>query len=129
MAPLNLAIGLQVLAVGQTIFGPAVVDDDVSQAMLTIDRTVSRGQTLGFNPQPASTRAELAIEQSNDGGATWALRAAAGIVGGLYSDSGTGSFNASVVGVTLAPGTGRRVRAVVVVAGDRVAVAGTLAVT
>lgn len=129
MPPLHLDIPLQVLQVGETTFGPATVDDDVHQATLSIDRTVSRGPTEGFNGQPATTTGDLRIEVTYDGGTTWQLCAGAGFVGGLYPDGDAGNFTESYVSVTLAAGTARRVRATVIIAGARVAVAGTLAVT
>lgn len=129
MPPLNVDIPLQVLQVGQTTFGPGSADDDVSQATIIIDRTVTRGPTQGFNGQPPTTTANLSIEQSNDGGASWTQKAAAGIVGGLYPDGDAGNFTESYISVSLDPGTGRRVRAIVTVTGARVAVAGSLMVT
>lgn len=121
MPPLTVTIPPSTLAVGASTFGPATVDNELAQATLTIDRTIVRGGTQGFNGQPSTTRATLAVEQSNNGGTTWFPLAAIGISGGPSPDS-----TVSQIQVALEPGTGRRVRAVVTVSGDKVAVAGSL---
>lgn len=126
---ISIPIPLEALAVGVHSYGPATAPDDVSLATITIDRTVSRPNAPGFNAQPATTTAELAVWQSDDGGASWQFRASAGIIGGTYSSDTAGVWTTSNVSVELTPGTGRRVRADVTVAGARVAVAGTLTIT
>lgn len=130
MAPLNLPIPLATLAVGPHEYGPASVDDAVVRATLTVDRTVADGGVQGLNGQPASTTVEVGVWQSDDGGATWQFRASAGLVGGVYVKDKLGNpYTESNVSVDLTPGTGRRVKATVTVAGASVAVAGSLAVT
>lgn len=128
MAALNVPIPLTTLQVGPHSFGPAGVDDDVHQATITIDRTVSRPGTAGLNGQPATTTIDLAVWQSDDGGTTWFFRAAAGLAGGTYESAPGVVMGASNVSVELTPGVGRRVRADVNVGGARVAVAGSLVV-
>jgi hypothetical protein len=128
MPALNVPIPLAVLAVGQHSYGPAPVDDDVAQATITIDRTVSRAGTDGLNLQPATTTVEIAVWQSDDGGASWAFRAGAGLIGGTYESEPGVPYTFSNVSVELTPGAGRRVRADVTVGGARVAVAGSLVV-
>lgn len=125
MPALNFSIPLQILNVGTTTFGPASIDDDVSLVSLIIDRTVKSGSTQGFNGQPATTKATLLIEQSNDGGATWFFRSSIGIIGGTYLEDGVLEADSSV-SVALDPGTGRRVRGIVTVVGARVAIAGSI---
>jgi hypothetical protein len=120
-----IAIPLTTLAVGTQDFGPAAVADADSSAALVTDRTPANG----FNSQPASTTASIQVMQSGDGGATWDLRAAAGIAGGLYPAPHGGNYLQSTVTVALAPGTGRQVKATVVVAGASVAVSGSLTIS
>jgi hypothetical protein len=119
----NLPIPLTTLDLGTREFGPVPVDDVVTQTTLTIDRTVSNG----LNSQPATTKVEIGVWQSDDGGATWQFRASAGLIGGIYPSNRDGDpYLASNVSVDLTPGTGRRVRADVTVEGASVAVAGSL---
>lgn len=126
---LTLDIPVQTLPVGSQTFGPATVPDDLTSATLTIDRTVSRGGVDGLNAQPATTTVDIIIEESDDGGTTWALRAGAGLIGGIYVSNEAGDpYLFSNVTVDLNQATGRQVRAVVVVGGARVAVAGNLTV-
>ena len=123
--PVTLTIPLTTLATGTRTFGPATLADTDTLVILTIDRTV----TGGFNSQPATTTARISIEQSNDGGSTWDELASTTFVGGVYTMHGGLPVNSNDVGVFLWPGTGRRGRAVVTIAGASVAVAGSLAIT
>jgi hypothetical protein len=126
---ITLDIGLQTLTVGSHTFGPITVPDELMLATLTIDRTVSRANVQGLNGQPDTTRVDIAIEESDDGGLSWGLRAAAGLIGGLYPSAPDGPpYSFSNVQVELNPTIGRRARAIVTVAGARVAVAGSLEV-
>lgn len=130
MAGLTIPIPLDRLAPGEHTYGPASVDDDVVHGTLTIDRTVSQGPTQGLNAQPATTTVEIGIWQSDDAGASWQLRASSGQAGGNDAlDEAGVPMTYSDVSVDLSPGTSRRVKALVTVGGDRVAVAGSLVVT
>lgn len=125
MAPTNLTIPPTTLAPGTREFGPVTVDDTVVRATLTIDRT----GVNGLNSQPATTKVEIGVWQSDDGGASWQFRASAGLIGGIYPSNQAGDpYLASNVSVDLTPAAGRRVKAVVDVAGASVAVAGSLAI-
>jgi len=107
--------------------GYAVSDSD-NDAVLTIDRTV----TGGFNSVSSSVTLDAGVYQSNDGGATWDLLQSALMVGGTYANPpkyGGGTVNSSIVGMTLNPGTGRLVRAYIVVSGAAVWIAGTLVIS
>lgn len=129
MAPLNLTIPNTALGVGTHEFGPAPLDDTVSVATITIDRTTTKGATNGLNLQPATTKIEIGVWQSNDGGVNWLFRASAGLIGGIYAKNIAGDpYLESNVQVELLPGTGRQAKAVVEVAGASVAVAGSLVV-
>lgn len=133
--PQTVNIPLSRLAVGEHQYPPGgggvpVADSD-SLITLSIDRTVSQGQTQGFDGQPATTTAEITAWQSNDGGGSWFLAVAGTVLGGhiVTTDRngnvlGTAQF--SKVEVPVYPGTGRQVRASVTVAGATVAVAGSL---
>ena len=123
--PTTLTIPLTTLTVGTRTFGPATLADTDTLVILTIDRTV----TGGFNSQPATTTARISIEQSNDGGTTWDELAATTFFGGVLTMHGGLPVNSNDVGVFLWPGTGRKGRAVVTIAGASVAVAGSLAIT
>lgn len=129
MPALEIPIPLVALPVGSHEYGPAPVDDDVHLATITVDRTVSRPAADGLNAQPATTRVELQVWQSNDGGTSWQFRAGAGLVGGTYESEPGVVYAFSNIAVELAPGVGRRVRGTVTVTGARVAVAGNLTVT
>jgi hypothetical protein len=129
----TLTIPLTRLSVGTTHFpatgGQPVADTD-TLIVLTIDRTVSQGQTQGFNGQPATTTANILAEQSNDGGVTWQPLASAGFSGGITVIPRTGqTVTSNDVGVWLLPGTGRLARATVTIAGATVAVQGTLVIS
>jgi hypothetical protein len=130
----TVSIPLATLAVGRHDYpsgggGVAVADAD-TEILLAIDRTVANG----FNSQPATTTADYLVEQSNDGGATWFAAVGGTAVGGIVLDPppprGDGlPSGQSTVQVALYPGTGRKVRASVTVAGVAVAVAGTLTIS
>lgn len=122
------SIPLTVLAVGEHDFGPDALADTDSTATLSIDRTVSKGATQGFNGQPATTEALIEVRQSNDGGATWFQLAAVTFFGGVYTLKGGGTLNANGFTVTLPPGTGRQAMAAVTVSGASVAVQGSLVI-
>jgi hypothetical protein len=125
MAPTSLTIPLITLAPGTREFGPVSVDDAVVRATITIDRTVANG----LNSQPATTHVEIGVWQSDDGGNSWQFRASAGLNGGTYPKNTAGDpYTESNVQVDLNPTTGRRVKAVVEVAGASVAIAGSLAI-
>jgi len=117
-------IPLVTLQDGSRIFGPANVANPDVRTVLTVDRTPASG----LGSLTTATTIELLVEQSNDGGTTWFELADGTIAGGAQADWRTGQpETASVIAVTFAPGTGRRVRATMTVAGGPVAVQGTLA--
>jgi len=114
----TLTIPLTTLPVGELDLGPANAADAETGIVLTIDRTVAGGLN---SLTPASTVA-VNVFQSNDGGVTWMQLVGATMPGGVVglghatSDVRTGLF----------PGTSRKLKATVIVAGTPVAVAGTL---
>ena len=120
--PVTVTIPLTTLTVGGHDFGPATAPDGDSLITINIDRTVVNG----LNAQPATTQITLESFQSNDGGVTWQNLAVNTVTGGLLPAKGGGSVLTDQLGTTLNPGTGRRVRATVTVAGSGVAVAGSL---
>lgn len=129
--PATLTIPLTTLPVGQRTFGPVTVPDTDTSVTLTVDRTVAGG----LNALTSSSTLAMAAEMSNDGGATWhavdttapGTRTEWGTAGGLIPTR-TGNAPASSGTWPLAPGTGRRVRATVTVAGpSSIAVAGSIA--
>jgi hypothetical protein len=129
MATTTLPIPLVTLTVGSRDFGPVPVDDTVVRATLTVDRTVVNGGVQGLNGQPDTTTIQIGIYESDDNGASWQFRAAAGLIGGLYPSNQAGDpYLVSNVSVDLNPVTGRRVKATVEVAGASVAVAGSLVI-
>lgn len=108
--------------------GGVTVADTDSEMVLTIDRTVSGG----LNSLTSAVQIALAIWQSNDNGATWLELESDLIVGGVIpipAKYGGGTQTKDVLGITLAPGTGRLARAHITVAGGSVAVAGALVIT
>lgn len=109
------------LSLGARSFGPAAVADADTSVVLSVDRTVA----LGLTATPAA-HISLAIEQSDDGGATWVLIAAAGIDGGAETDQHGNPRTVSRVFTTWGPGTSRQARATITVTGAAVAVAGSL---
>lgn len=110
---------------GTRTFGPANLADTDVLADLTVDRTVPGG----FNSQPATTTAQISIEQSNDGGTTWELICQTLLPGGSYVLHDGTPVNTNDVGTHLLPGTGRQARATVVISGAAVAVAGSLVIS
>jgi hypothetical protein len=119
--PGTVPIPLSTLPTGARTFGPAAVADTDTGFTLTVDRTVPGGLTA----TPAA-RISLAVEQSDDGGATWYPIAAAGIDGGAVPDKTGGTATSSRVFSTWSPGASRQARAVITVTGAAVAVAGSL---
>jgi len=118
-------IPLTTLPVGVRDFGPANAFNAEAAIVMTIDRTVAGG----LNSLTGATAVQVDVMQSNDGGATWALRAGASMPGGIILSKGVANTT-SVVEVDLAPGTGRKLKATVTVSGpSSVAVAGTLVTT
>jgi hypothetical protein len=116
---------LTTLDVGSHDFGPAPVADTTTSATLVIDRTPASG----FNSQPSTTQASIQVMQSNDGGVTWKLEAAADIEGGIITDRHGNTLTQSSVTVGLDPGTSRQMKATVVVSGAAVAVSGSLTIS
>lgn len=115
----TLAVGAHQLPNG----GGISVADNLAQAVITIDRTVTPS---GLNSLTSSSTLEIDIEQSNDGGTTWAQLTDVVVPGGVIVRHGV-QQNTAGVGVTFAPGTGRMVRSTVTVAGpSSIAVQGTL---
>lgn len=124
----TLTIPLTTLSPGTREFGPAVLADTDSLVTLTIDRTVTSGGTPGFDASPATTTAVLAIDQSNDGGATWTNLCTETLVGGVHTLRGQ-PVTTDDVGTYLLPGTSRQGRASVTVSGAPVAVQGSLTIS
>lgn len=121
----TIPIPLTTLSVGTHDFGPAAVADNLATATLSIDRTVAGG----FNATPAA-QASIQVNQSNDGGTTFIFDGGGAMAGGGITNPRTGlPFTASSVTIPLAPGTGRQVKATVVVSGSSVAVSGSLTVS
>jgi hypothetical protein len=121
----TFTIPLTTVTVGSHDFGPALAADGDSLILLNIDRTVVNHGVQGLNGQPATTTVSLATFQSGDGGVTWQGLAENVVTGGIFTKGGT-QINTDQIGTELNPGTGRQVRATVVVAGASVAVAGSL---
>ena len=124
------------LPVGSGTFGPATVPDADSRITVSIDRTVSGG----LNSLTAASVLAMLAEMSTDGGSTWHAvdTLAAGTETAWETGggdlSGTNPRTGQPVGLvssgtwSLAPGTGRRVRATVTVSGpSSIAVAGSIA--
>jgi hypothetical protein len=109
---------------GPRTFGPVNLANTDTMLDLTIDRTVANG----FNATPAAS-AEIAFEQSNDGGATWTEICNATFTGGIQTGHGGTQLNTNDVGSSLFPGTGRQGRAIVTISGAAVAVAGSLVIS
>jgi hypothetical protein len=126
----TVTIPLVTLTPGAHDFGPANVADADTTALVTVDRTVTNGGVQGFNGQPATTAAQVQVQQSNDGGATWKLIGYEGIVGGQYTSPHTGLPYASApMQIGFDPGTGRQAKATIVVSGASVAVSGSLTIS
>jgi hypothetical protein len=117
----TLTIPQTTLPVGTRSFGPTTISDTDTGVILTVDRTLAGGLTA----TPA-THISLIIEQSNDGGANWEQLAIAGIEGGVVPAKNGQTATTSSVGTDWDKGTGRQVRATIVVTGAAVAVAGSL---
>jgi hypothetical protein len=117
----TLTIPQTTLSPGTRNFGPAPVDDADTMAVLTIDRTVPGG----LNSLTPAVTIGIAIDQSGDGGATWANLAGAVLAGGSAAEDPRHP-GISSVRVQFSPGAGRQARATVTVAGGSVTVAGTL---
>lgn len=120
----TITIPLTTLAVGQHTYGPLTLADTDTLVLLTIDRTPANG----FNSQPATTSASIAIEQSLDGGTSWQQLTAGTFSGGVIVRRGQ-ELDTNDVGVFPLPGTGRQMRAQVVVSGSSVAVQGSLVIS
>lgn len=119
----TFTIPLVTLPVGVRDFGPANAADTEVSILLTVDRTVAGG----LGSLTAASTVAVDVFQSNDGGATWQLR-----VGGTFPGGPpvTGSWATGTLGVQLGPGTSRKLKATVTVAGPSpVAIAGTLVTT
>jgi hypothetical protein len=113
------------LANGAHVFGPATVADADQRAVLNIDRTVAGG----LASLTAAATLEMLVEQSNDAGATWFLITDATMTGGPKPAPLKGAPGTDTVWAQFEPGTGRRVRATLTIAGGPVAVQGTLTVS
>jgi hypothetical protein len=119
----TLTIPQVTLPNGTRVFGPATAADGDSAVLLSLDRTLPGG----LNSLTPAATLELLIEQSNDGGATWFELVDATMTGGIHGAAkGGGNAVTDTAGSSFAPGTGRRVRATVTVAGGPITVAGTL---
>lgn len=121
--PGSLNIPLVTLPVGTRDSGSAAVPDSDSEVMLLIDRTV----TNGMNSQPSTTSILIISSQSNDGGNTWLQLSGSGAFGGIIISKYTGNPETGIgVSASLRPGTNRRIKASVTIAGTSVAVQGVL---
>jgi hypothetical protein len=101
--------------------GVPIADSDV-MATLTVDRTPAGG----FNSLDPATTARLSIEQSSDGGNSWAEACETMLAGGLTTGHGGTLLLSNNVGFFLQAGAGRQLRAQVFIAGSAVAVSGSL---
>lgn len=117
----TLTIPLVTLPAGVRDFGPVAVADAETGVRLTLDRTVAGG----LNATPAA-HIDMAIMQSNDGGASWKLISSAGINGGILTGPGGVTLTTFPLVTQWDPGTGRQAKATITVTGASVAVAGTL---
>jgi hypothetical protein len=120
-------IPLTTLSVGAHDFGPAPISDTLTTSSLVIDRTV----TGGMNSLTPASVLSIQIMQSNDGGATWVLIVGGSGPGGIMTwtdrNNVTHEMDTSTVNDGFLPGTGRQVKATVIVSGpSAIAVAGTL---
>lgn len=120
----TITIPLTTLTVGQHTYGPLTLADSDVLVVLTIDRTPANG----FNSQPGTTSASIAIEQSLDGGNSWQQLVSGTFTGGVVIRRGQ-ELDTNDVGVFPLPGTGRQMRAQVVISGSSVAVQGTLVIS
>ena len=122
----TLTIPLTTLPVGTTNFpssgGQSVPDSD-TQAVVTIDRTVSGG----LNSVSSSVSLAIDVFLSTDSGATWIQQAGVVVPGGLIFNRHTNqNETVSGFGVSLPGRTGKLARVVVTATGGSVAVSGTL---
>lgn len=118
-----ITIPLTTLPVGETDTPSISIADADTMVTVRIDRTVAGG----FNSVPSGTWMWMSPFQSNDGGATWFALDSGAVNGGIYTDRGTGlTATYSSVEMGLAPGTGRKVMAKLMVSGSSVAVSGTV---
>jgi len=117
----TLNIPLTTLNPGTRDFGPVAVSDADSTATITINRAV----VGGLNSVSSSVSISIEVNESDDGGASWFNLASSLHIGSPAFDNpkqpGVGS-----VKVNFAPGTGRQVKATVIVLGGSVAVSGNL---
>jgi hypothetical protein len=120
----TLNIPLATLQAGPHDFGPILIADTDTLAILTVDRTPANG----FNSKTPATTCTISIQQSNDNGTTWNEIGSAGFVGGISSNH-AGQINSNFVGMHFWPGTGRLARAEVVIGGSSVAVQGSLVIS
>jgi hypothetical protein len=122
----TINIPLTTLAPGTYHFTGSIADSERT-ATLSIDRTVASG----FNSKTPATQAALNVYQSDNSGATWFFLAGCTIEGGSVTDPSRtppGPYTTSSVTVNSVPGTGREVKAEVVISGTSVAVQGSLVV-
>lgn len=120
----TIVIPLTTLPTGQRTFGPLTLADTDVLAVLTIDRTPANG----FNSQPGTTAASIAIEQSLDGGISWQQLVSGTFTGGVLTRRGQ-EVDSNDIGVFPVPGTGRQLRAQVIISGSPVAVQGSLVIS
>lgn len=123
--PSQLTIPRTVIAPGTTTTGSLSVPDGDTALVLAIDRTIPNG----LNKSPSSAVLNLDVDQSNDGGVTWAWIGGDQMTGGIYISPKTGlEEDTDDIEVGLNPGAGRLLRGRLVNqgGGGSVAVAGTL---
>ncbi len=121
----TLTIPLVTLPAGSQTFGPSNAADAESKIVLTVDRTVPGG----LKSLTSASVVAVDVSQSNDGGVTWQEIAGCTFPGGVITLI-SGDLTAAALNVNLAPGTSRKLKAVVTVSGpSSVAIAGTLVTT
>ena len=121
MATLN--IPLITLQIGTRSFGPANVPDADTHVQIILDRTVANG----MNFLPGTSSLNVAVEESDDGGTTWYLRASSGAACGIITSKYTHLPETGLgVSVSLGLATGRKLRATTTTVGSAIAIAGTL---
>lgn len=119
----TLTIPQVTLPVGARTFGPGNVPDADVSITLTIDRTVAGG----LNSLTSASTLAVTVDQSNDGGTTWANLSGAAWTGGIQTDKHGVTRTAEVMLTELNPGTSRKVRATVTVGGTSIVVDGSVA--
>lgn len=82
---MNIAVSPTLLALGQSIIGPFTVSGNTSTITVTLDRTLL--------PDTGSILADLWLELSSDGGASFHRFCGTGIIGGTNVFPKTGSAN------------------------------------